>query len=106
MTQVIVDEAGDEVVAVVIARLHAQRQRMSGRLGRSLQHLRLELAFEKIVTIALIDQDRQLLLGLGDQHAGIPLTPARTLLAEVQRERLLPHGQFIGLLIGEKADTD
>ncbi len=31
MAQMIVDEAGDEVVAVVVARLDAQRKRVTGR---------------------------------------------------------------------------
>ena len=34
MAQMVIDTAGDEVVAVVIARLQAQRQRMAGGLGR------------------------------------------------------------------------
>ena len=33
MFQVVVDEAGDEEIAVIVARLQAQRQRMSRQFG-------------------------------------------------------------------------
>lgn len=39
MRQVIGHEAGDEVVAVVVAGLHAQRQRVAGLVARGLQQL-------------------------------------------------------------------
>ncbi|MNN28932.1 hypothetical protein D3C81_1425150 [compost metagenome] len=61
------------------------------RRARSLnQRLRLELGGEEIVTVALIDQQRQLLPRLGNQHAGIPFAPARPFLPQVAGERLLP----------------
>src|SRR5690606_18275156 len=92
MAQVVVNETGDEVIAVVIAGLQTQRQRVTDSIGRSLQCLRLELNLEKVITITLIDQQRQSLRGLGQQRAGIPLAPARTVVAQVIGERLLAPG--------------
>ena len=92
MAQMVVDKAGDEVVAVVVTRLQAQGQRMAGGAGRRLQGLRPELDLKEVVAVALVDQDRQPLLCLGQQRAGIPLAPARTVLAQVTGESLLAPG--------------
>src|SRR3990167_2506688 len=92
VTQVVIDKAGDKVVAMVVARLQTQGQRMPRRLGGALQCLGLELSLEKVVAVALVDQDRQLLRRLRQQDAGIPLTPARTLLAQVAGKGLLAPG--------------
>ena len=54
--QVLADEAGDEVVAVVVPRLQAQCERMTGRLAGLLQQLGLELAGQEIIGIALVHQ--------------------------------------------------
>ena len=67
MLQVVVNEAGDEEIAVVVAGLQAQRQRMTGQFGRLLQGFRLELGGQKIIAITLIDQQWQLLVSLGNQ---------------------------------------
>ena len=79
MAQVFIDEAGDEVVAVVIARLQTQRQLMPSLARRLLQRLGLELLLEKVIPVTLVDQQRRALPGgcLGQQYAGIPLAPAR-----------------------------
>ena len=61
---------------------------MPCRLRCCLEGIRLKLVFQKIITIALIDQNRQLFRCLGEQGAGIPFAPARTFIAEVARERL------------------
>src|SRR5690554_3667966 len=53
---VLADEAGDEVVAVVIAGLHAQLQRVAGGFGCLAQQLWLQLAFEEFVSVTLVDQ--------------------------------------------------
>src|SRR3990167_9220698 len=89
MTQMIVDEAGDKVIAVVVARLQAQPQWMLLGFRLGLQQLRLELAIEEIVAIALINQNRQLLRGLSQQRAGIPFAPARTVVTQITTEGLL-----------------
>src|SRR3989338_10103707 len=92
MTQVVIDKAGDKVVAVIVARLQPQGQRMAGSLRRRLESIRLELVFQEIITIALIHQNRQLFRCICEQGAGIPLAPARTLVAQVTRECLLAPG--------------
>src|SRR5690606_958498 len=57
--QVVVDKAGDEEVAVVIAGLPPQGQRMTRcRRGR-FQRLGFELLGEEVVRLALIHQQRQ-----------------------------------------------
>ena len=64
MPQVFFDETGDEEIAVVVARLQTQCQRMTGQFGRLLQGFRLELGGEEIVAIALIHQQWQLFVSL------------------------------------------
>jgi hypothetical protein len=56
---VIGHETGHKVVAVVMAWLHAQGQRMPCGLARSLQALGLQLRVQKLVVSALVDQQRQ-----------------------------------------------
>ena len=58
MGDVLADETGDEVVAVVMARLHAQAHRITRRVGRALQQPWFQLAIEKFVGLTLINQDR------------------------------------------------
>src|SRR5699024_8551815 len=60
MGDVVADEAGDEVVAVVVAGLHAQLQRMAGVLRRLAQQFGLQLSLQELVGVALVDQHRQL----------------------------------------------
>src|SRR5690606_32221354 len=93
---VLADEAGDEVVAVVIAGLHAQGQRMARRVGRGLQQLRAQLALEELVVAALVHQQRQLLAGLAQQLAGVPLAPRRAVLAQVGGKGLLAPRHLAG----------
>ena len=75
MTKVILDEAGNEEIAVVVTRLHAQSQGMTCCFSGLNQSFGLELIDQKIITITLIYQNRQFLAGRGNQDAGIPLTP-------------------------------
>ena len=80
---VVADEAGDEVVAVVVARLQAQGQRVA-RLGSgSLQQFRLQLALQEFVRIALIDEQRQRLACLPDQLDRVPGLPCLAIVAQV-----------------------
>ena len=55
--QVIVDERGDEEVAVVVLLLTAQGQLLARFLARGLQQVRLELLFKERIIQALIDQN-------------------------------------------------
>ena len=52
MGKMVADEAGDEVVTVVVAGLQAQRQRMTCGVCRGLQQLRLQLAVEEFIRVA------------------------------------------------------
>lgn len=54
--QMFTNETGDEVIAVVVAALQAELQRMRHRVTGRLQALRLKLAGEEFIGIALIDQ--------------------------------------------------
>lgn len=106
MAQVIVDEAGDEVVAMVVAWLQAQLQGMpNGGTGLP-QPLGLQLLDEKAVGFALIDQQRQTFLGTGDQLAGVPDSPCRAIGTEIARKRLLPQGLAMAWQIGASADSE
>jgi hypothetical protein len=50
------DETGDEVVAMVVTPLHPQFDWMTGGSARRLQQVRFELAVEEFIGIALVDQ--------------------------------------------------
>ena len=91
MAQMVIDKAGDKVIAVVVARLQAQSKRMAGGLCRSLEGIGLELAFQEVITIALIDQYRQLLSRLGQQGAGIPFAPSRAICSSTARRSARPR---------------
>ncbi|MNC29786.1 hypothetical protein D3C75_780500 [compost metagenome] len=58
---------------------------------RLLQGFRLELLLEEVVAVALVHQQRRAFAGrgLGQQHAGIPLAPARTVFTQVAAESFL-----------------
>lgn len=92
MAQVVFDETGDEVIAVVVAVLHAQVERVSGSQCGDLQDLRFELGGQKLVAVALIDEDGQLFGGRGDELAGVPFSPLRAVFAKVTRESLFAPG--------------
>ena len=73
--EVVTDETGDEVIAVVVAGLHPQRQRMPGFVARPAQALGLQLDGQELVGLALVDQQRQAFARVADQFARIPRTP-------------------------------
>jgi hypothetical protein len=58
--KVITQKRGDEVIAVVVARLQAQRQRVFGGGACGLQQVGAELGGQKFVGFALVHQQRQL----------------------------------------------
>ncbi len=58
--KVITQERGDEVIAVVVAGLHAQRQRVACGLARGGQQLGAQLRGQKFVGFALVHQQGQL----------------------------------------------
>ena len=89
----LIDEAGHEEVAVVVAGLTTQDQRVIQLGADRLQALRLELLLEELITLALLDEQ---LLTLGaalarllDQLAGVPLRPLGAVIAEIAAEGFL-----------------
>src|SRR5690606_11452876 len=92
MGNVVGDERGDKEIAVVIAGVQAQRQRMLGGLAGGLQQFRLELVGQEVVVLALVHQDVQLFLGLRNQRTGIVLFPGFFVGADVVAERLFAPG--------------
>jgi len=55
MRDVLADETGDEIVAVVIASATAQHQRVSGRSAGRLEQIRPKLGTQKLIGLTLID---------------------------------------------------
>ena len=107
MANVIGNERCDEKVAVVIARLHPQFQRMLMLAAHSLQPFGHELLFKKIVGTALVYQDRQPFLRAGNKAAGVMGVPGLLVLAEInRREPSVPRDNRSGATIGAKAETD
>ena len=97
MTQLSVDHAGDEVVAVVVALMSVQVQRLTGRGASRLQALGLQLAGQKAVAETLVDADRAIeTVTVGQQRTGVGLTPGDRILAQIARQGLLPPGHFDG----------
>ena len=84
---VLADETGDEVVAVVVARAQVQRERVADLFARGFQQLGLQLGQEFIVR-TLVDQDRQAFLGARNQRHGVVRQPFRAVIAQVGGEDL------------------
>lgn len=55
MAQVLLDERRNEVIAMVMARLQAQRNKVSRFIGGLFKRARHELTLEKIVALPLVD---------------------------------------------------
>ena len=58
MGEMVGDEGGDEVVAVVVAAVPAKRQRHTRSLTGLLEELRAELLLEEAIGLPLVDEDR------------------------------------------------
>ena len=63
MDEVIRDECRYEIVAVVITRLHTQRQRVASGFACGLEQIRPQLVDQKLVGLTLIHKQRQTLFG-------------------------------------------
>lgn len=84
VSKVIFDERLDEVVAVIVARVAAQNERLPGECCGVLQPIRLELALEELVAEPLIDEQRaREAMTVLDERDGIVLTPRRAIGAQV-----------------------
>ena len=55
--QMVFDDAGDEVVAVVVAGMPAQRQRLAGGCAGGFKQVGVELVGQELVGLALVDLD-------------------------------------------------
>src|SRR4249919_4318261 len=75
---VLADETGDEVVAVVVTCAATQGERMRGLPASGFQQFRPQLRVEEFVGFALVDQQGQLVGAIrsgANELAGIPLPP-------------------------------
>src|SRR4051812_23370445 len=87
--QMILDEGGDEIIAVVVALLHPQRQRDPGLPAGRVEQLGSQLAFEEAVASSLINEDLRNAGVILDERDGIRLAPRRAVWSEIAAERLL-----------------
>src|SRR5688500_1631476 len=94
MAQVIVHEGRDEEVAVVVALVDAQLERLSRAGACRLEELGLELALEELVAGPLVDEELARKRALREQRDRVVFGPAVPSFAEVARERLLPPGHL------------
>src|ERR1700733_9907302 len=89
--QVILDEAGDEVVIVTVALVAAQLQRLAGADAGLLQQLRQQLTLrQELVGQPLVDQQlrKQRRAACADQLHRVVARPGGRVLAEIARQRL------------------
>ena len=95
--QMIGHECRDEIIAMIIARLHPDRRGLTGG-GTSLrQEVRLELTFKEIIGFSLINQQIRQARPACDECAGIIVRPSLPIFPEVAAERLLPpKGNEVG----------
>ena len=65
------NKAGDEIIGMVIAGLQAMFDRLAMQLRLVQEQGRVELVFEELIGLALINQDRCLRLPLFDQFGRV-----------------------------------
>src|SRR5258706_12201753 len=92
VAQVIPHEGLHEVVAMIIARLHAQAERLTRLGGGRGEYLRQQLLGQKLIRRPLIDEDRPRKRPARDQLAGVVFAPALGILPQIIRERLPAPG--------------
>ena len=92
MSNVVADKRGDEVVAVIVAGLQAQLERVIIGLACRLEKIRFQLFGEEIVGVALVDEDCQALTGTGNQRRRIVVGPSRPVVAEIAAKGFFPPG--------------
>src|SRR5690554_1314362 len=90
--QVFTNEAGNEVIAMVIAFVAIQSQWITTHLRCSLQRFRLELLSQKVIGFTLIYQRRHKLRGVLHQQAGVIFSPAVGIITQISSECLLSPG--------------
>src|SRR3546814_7502183 len=92
VAQVVLDEALDEIVAVVVVGLHAQLEALAGLLAGADKLVGQELLAEEGVLHALVDEQQGVGGLLADQRAAIVLLPVLLVVAEVAEEGLAATG--------------
>src|SRR4051812_33139952 len=86
---VIGDERLDEPVRVIVSRMAAQGEALTGGAGGRLERLGAQLPVEKLVGEPLVNENLAAARGAPEQHARVVRLPPRTIGAEVAAERLL-----------------
>ena len=89
VVQMLFDEAGHEVVTVVLSFAHPYGQGVVRADAGLLQCARLELVAQEFIFGSLVNQDGLLLLYLRDQVGGIPIAPVIPVVSQVIRKCLL-----------------
>src|SRR5690606_5241358 len=89
MAEVVLHEGRDEVVAVVVALLHAQAQGLAALPAGFGEALGLQLALEEGVARALVDEDRRRVLRRTHELRRVVAGPRFAIVAEVSAEGLL-----------------
>src|ERR1700733_14723005 len=89
-------EGLNEVVAVIVARLQAQVQRLARLRGGGGELLRQQLFGEKWVARALVDENVPGKLPARDEFAGVVFAPCLGVLAQIIAEGLLAPGALHG----------
>src|SRR5690606_37752118 len=92
VTQMLINKRGDKKVAVVVTRLIAQGKRVVVIPANTFQRFGLQLIFEEVVALALINKQGLFGGAAGDQFTGIVLRPQVGIVAEVTAESLLSPG--------------
>ena len=83
VAQMVFNEGGDEEIAVVIALLHAQIQRVMTGYASLLQGAGFQLIGQEIIFRALVNQQRQFLRSVSDEQGGIISNPVVSIFTQV-----------------------
>ena len=92
VTQVIINKTGNEIVAMVIARLYAYLQWVVGTNTGLFKASRFQFFTQELIIGSLVYQDRQLFIDRAYQLGGIPLPPKVTVFAQVMTKGLVSPG--------------
>src|SRR6185437_3010497 len=97
MPQMVFDEALHEPVAVIVARLQAQRERLPGVTARLFEQLGTQLFAQESVGVTLVDQDGAVeAFARANQCAGIVRVPCIAVVAEIARQCLVSPRHLCG----------
>mmetsp|Transcript_94837 Transcript_94837/g.273015 ORF Transcript_94837/g.273015 Transcript_94837/m.273015 type:complete len:296 (+) Transcript_94837:1178-2065(+) len=101
--QVVLDVGGDEVVGVVVALLHPERQHDALVRAGLFEELGPQLLLEEIVGGALVDEEAHRRPGVAlHELDGVVLLPSLLVVAEVQGQGLLAPGDLHGVHDGRE----